>query len=101
MEQYIYDWGQLYREIETNPQGIQKAVWKTIEGRRDHFAFSTIYWRIALEQLSAGSSILRLAPKRDKMDKGVYVSPDRTVPAIDMKQVIERSNQKKKDWRTK
>lgn len=102
MEQYIYDWGQLFREIETNPQGIQKAIWNTIEGRRDHFVFATVYWRIALEKTFAGSGVLRLQSKKDRIyTKGIYVSPDKTIPSIDISQVAKRSAKKKKDWKTK
>lgn len=100
LEEYIYDWTQLYRQVETNAQGIAKAKWRTIEGRRDHFAFATIYWRIALEKTYADSGVVRTPPKKSKMKESIYISPEHTVPAIDLKEVARRSKGKK-DWRTK
>jgi hypothetical protein len=100
LEQYIYDWGQLYRVVEENNQGIQKAAWRTIEGRRDHFAFATIYWRIALEKTYNDSGVVRSPLTKRQSPNGVFINPDRTVPAIDLKQLTARLKIKK-DWRTK
>ena len=101
LEQYVYDWTQLFREVETNTQGIAKPVWRTIEGRRDHYAFATIYWRIALERSSVGGAVLRTPQKRSKMIQGVFVNPDHTVPAIDPQEILDRSLRKGKSWKTK
>lgn len=103
LEQYIYDWGQIYRTVETSAQGIQKAVWRTIEGRRDHFVFATIYWRIALEKMFAAGGVVRTPRKKQNsiMKPGVAVSPEGTVPAIDLKQVLAKANRKTKSWKTK
>ena len=100
LEQYIFDWTQLYKEVETTAQGIQRPVWKTIEGRRDHYAFSTIYWRIALEKTYRGSGIVRTPPKKSKIKESIYVSPDQTVPAIKLKDIVQRAR-KKKSWKTR
>jgi DNA-directed RNA polymerase subunit RPC12/RpoP len=100
LEQYIYDWGQLYRTIEENTKGIQRPVWRTIEGRRDHYAFATIYWRIALEKTYSDSGVVRSPLTKRQQPDSVIVSPGRTVPAIDLKKVIDRSKGKR-DWRTK
>jgi len=100
LEQYIFDWTQIYKQIETNSQGISRATWKTIEGRRDHFAFASIYWRIALEKTFVASGVVRTPTKRSKMRESIYISPDSTVPAIDIKDVLNRAKGKK-DWRTK
>jgi hypothetical protein len=100
LEQYIYDWGQLYRTIEDNLKGIQKPVWRTIEGRRDHFAFATIYWRIALEKTYTDSGVVRTPLTKHGQPESALISPERTVPAIDLKKLVERAK-KKKDWRVK
>jgi len=101
LEQYIYDWTQLYREIETSEAtGIAKAIWKTIGAHRDHYAFATIYWRIALEKTYVGSGIVRSEPKRSRIQKGVYIGPDRKIPAPDIGDVIKRSTKKGKNWKT-
>jgi len=103
LEQYISDWTQMFRTIEQNSQGIQKAVWRTIEGRRDHFVFATIYWRTALEKVfSIGGVIRNPSKKTNAMIKpGIFVSPEGTVPGVDLKKVVERNNKKNKKWKTK
>jgi len=103
LEQYIYDWGQIYRTVETSAQGIQKAVWRTIEGRRDHFVFATIYWRIALEKMFAAGGVVRTPRKKQNsiMKPGVAVSPEGTVPAVDLKKVLEKANRRTKSWKTR
>lgn len=103
LEQYIYDWGQLYRTIETNTQGIQKAIWKTIEGRRDHYAFATLYWRMALEKVFAQGGVVRTPQKGQNkfIQKSVAVSPEGTVPGVNLKSVLERATKKRKSWKTR
>jgi hypothetical protein len=99
---YIYDWSQLYRTVETNAQGIQKSVWRTIQDRRDHFAFATIYWRIALELLYAQGGVIRTPQKKQNSfyKKGVMVSPENTVPSVNLKNIAEKTMHKRKSWKT-
>lgn len=103
LEQYIYDWTQLYRTIEESAQGIQKPVWRTIQDRRDHYAFATIYWRIALEKVFVFGGVIRTPSKKEQsmFQKSVSIAPDKTIPAIDVSEVLERSTKGKKDWKTK
>jgi len=103
LEQFIYDWGQLFRTVETNNQGIQKAVWRTIEGRRDHFAFATVYWRIALEKMFAMGGVVRTSQKRQNsiMKKSVAVSEEGTVPLANPDEIVARNMRKGKSWKTR
>lgn len=101
LEQYISDWGQLYRVIETNHAGIQTPVWRTIEGRRDHYAFATMYWRIAMEKTYTESGVIRTALKRNNEPDHPTIAPDGTMPAVDPKEILRRSLRKGKDWRTR
>jgi len=98
LELYISDWGQVYRSIERNPQGIDKAKWLTIDGRRDHYCFATILWRIAMEKTSVSGGIVRPEQKKEKTYP--TVSPDMTVPAVDLEELKKRTN-KTKNWRTR
>ena len=100
LEQYIFDWSQLYKQIETNSQGISRATWKTIEGRRDHYAFSTVYWRIALEKTMVASGVVRSPTKKGKIKESIYIAPDSTVPAIKIEDILQRAKGKK-NWRTR
>lgn len=101
LEQYINDWTVLYREIEEDARGRLKPVWKTIASRRDHFAFATIYWRIALEKTFSGGGVIRTPSKKNKAPEHPVISPDKTVPAVDVKDVLHRAQRGKRDWRTK
>lgn len=101
LEQYISDWTQLYREIKVNNQGIANPIWSTIEGRRDHFAFATIYWRIALERTMTMSGVSRTPAKRSKMQEGIVISPDNTTPAVDVKKLLEKVSKGHKNWKTR
>lgn len=103
LEQYIYDWGQLFRAVETNSKGQQMAVWKTIEGRRDHYAFATLYWRIALEKMFAQGGVVRTPQKRQNsiIKQSVEVSPEGTVPSVNLQSIIDKANRKGKSWKTK
>lgn len=99
LEDYIYHWAQIYRMIKLTPQGIKKPSWETIEGRPDHFAHATILWRVALDQtLGLGKIVSPEGPSR----RGGHpvISPDQTVPALDLKEVAEKTARKRKSWRT-
>lgn len=102
LEQYIYDWTQLFRAIETNVIGIQKAVWRTIEGRRDHYAFATFYWRIALEKMFAGGAVVRTPQKKNSMIRSsVAVDEEGKVPSINLKDIAAKTTRKGKSWKTR
>lgn len=103
LEQYIYDWGQLYRTVETSSQGIQRSVWRTIEGRRDHYAFATLYWRIALEKMFAQGGVVRTPQKRQNSiaKRSVSVSEENTVPSINLQNIAAKTLRKGKTWKTK
>lgn len=100
LEQYISDWTQVYRVVNRNAQGIDTAMWVTIEGRRDHFVFGTVLWRIAMEKTYTGGGVVSPAPRR-KEEEHPVVGPDNKVPAINLKDVQKRADSKKKDWRTR
>lgn len=99
LEEYITHWKNLYRIISETPQGIRKPSWETIEGRPDHFAHATVYWRVALEQtLGQGGIVMAPGPAK-RGDKHPYVSPDSSVPALRMEEVLERAR-KKRTWKS-
>jgi len=99
LELYIADWAQLYRDIEEGARGIRRPIWKTIEGRRDHFAFATMYWRIALEKTFAGGAVIRTPSKKEIAQEAPIISPDQTVSAIDLRQVQERVIRGNRSWK--
>ena len=91
LEDFIFHWMQLYRMITTNPMGIKKPKWATIEGKPDHFAHATVLWRIALEQtLGMGRIVTPVGPRR-RGEQHPEVNADLTVPALDLAEVVKRS----------
>ena len=99
LEDYISHWKNIYRIITDTPQGIKKPAWETIEGRGDHYAHATIYWRIALEQTLGQGKIVQPPQPEGKREEHVYVEGDKSVPALDIKKIIEKTRAKK-SWKS-
>ena len=104
MDEYIHHWKQLYRIIDVTAQGIKKPKWETIEGRPDHFAHATVYWRIALEQtLGIGGIKAAPGPGGGFLKRNLHpeVNPDQTVDALDLDEVVKRAKENKKSsWKS-
>jgi hypothetical protein len=98
LETYIHHWEQLYRTIEETTRGQKIAVWKTIEGRADHFAHATVYWRIALEKAQLTSGVVRPPPAKREVEHP-EVNELGNVPALDIRNVLARVKKTKRDWR--
>lgn len=99
LEEFITHWKQMYRMIKLTPQGIKKPVWETIEGRADHLAHATVYWRIALEQtLGLGTIASPDGPRQ--YGKHPVANPDQTVPALDLEAVAKKTGKKRQTWKT-
>lgn len=59
LEDYIRDWGNIYRTTVESPDGRQRSTWLKKDGAESDFSFATCYARIALSrQLSGGSGKL-------------------------------------------
>ena len=56
LELYIKHWQRVYKRKEKNNLGIEEEIWDS-DGE-DHFAFATIYWRLALEKIGGGGTEL-------------------------------------------
>lgn len=101
LDQYINHWGNMYRVVKENQKGMRVAVWEHIEGKPDHFAHATIYWRIALEKTLITGGIVRAEAPTQSIDKHPIISSDQTMPALDLQKVISRSGKKHGDWKTR
>jgi len=99
LEQYIVEWGQIYRTVEETPRQIPRPTWKKIEGRKVDYPFATLYWRIALEKTIIESGVVR-SPYPEQPSSPV-VSPDQTIPAIDLEEIKRRANRPDKSWLTR
>jgi hypothetical protein len=88
LEEYIYHWSNLYRTVETTPAGLPKGIWVTKEGKPDHLAHATIYFRVALTKVMGGRNMGRFV-SADDVDKQHAVSD----------YIAEALNQTGEDWR--
>jgi len=96
LEDYIAHWKAMYRIISLNPQGIMKPSWETIEGKDDHFAHATIFFRIALEQsLGQGGVVRAPGPTASSIYGHPEVAPNDTVPALNLDESLERASRRK------
>jgi len=100
LEEYIAHWKSVYRVILDTPQGIKRPSWETIEGKDDHFAHATVYWRIALERTLGQGGIVRSRPPLKPAGGHSSVSPDSTVPALNLDEVARRATVPRKNWKT-
>lgn len=104
LEIYIAHWEKMYRQIVEASSGIKKPVWKTAGQdygvkKPDHYVHATIYWRIAMEKASmTGSGIIRTQSPHSE-GKNPTIGPDETVPGLDLKELIKKSNRPERDWR--
>lgn len=51
LEDYIEQWGNIYRTTEEQEDGRIKSVWMKKEGKLNDYALATTYWRIALSRI--------------------------------------------------
>jgi hypothetical protein len=76
LEDYIKHWAVMYRTVVVNARGIKKGEWITQEGKPDHWAHATVYWRIATERaFGVGGQVVR-APAPNKATKTTHVNPE-------------------------
>ena len=103
LDQYIHHWQQVYRVVEENNQGIKKPKWKCIEGRPDHYAHATVFWRLALEQTLGQGGIVGPTAVIPLKDRHQEVGPDSTVPALDLEAVVRRASlgSSRRSWKVR
>lgn len=58
LEGYISHWGNIYRTVETDANGMERGVWVVQENKPDHWVHAHAYMRIALSrQLGANMGV--------------------------------------------
>lgn len=65
LEEYIADWGNLYRTTVEKDDGRTKSEWLKKEGKNSDYSFATAYYRIGLAKV-LGSESLLLEPNDTK-----------------------------------
>lgn len=99
MSEYISHWESIFRTLEVDDKGNEKGTWVKQTGN-DHFAFATVYMRIALsKQLGAtmgmdfAEPLTRDKPKADYVENGTLHT--NLSDSIEMAMEGETQN----DWR--
>ena len=100
LEEYITHCTNVFRIIRMTPQGIPKPEWQTFENRPDHYFHATVLFRVALEQTLGQGSIVDTQEQRPAFDRHPFAQADSTVPALNLKDVLERASQKKQNWKS-
>jgi hypothetical protein len=98
LDEYITHWENMYRVVEETSQGIMRPGWKTIEGRPDHYAHATVYWRIALEQTMSQGDILEEG-NFSSGEEHPFVYENKTMNSLDLQDVLDRAESK--GWKIK
>lgn len=93
-----YHVGNMYRIVETDTKGIQRAIWMKKENKPDHWAHALAYWRVGVSQMLSSGEVGGVRPTGNKATKqpSYAVRPDGTVPVkealhMDMDTLIEKS----------
>lgn len=67
LEDYIADWGNLYRTTKEEPDGRTKSVWMKKENKESDYSFATAYARVGLSRVlgHAGGGLLEPTEAKD------------------------------------
>tara|TARA_Y100000310_G_scaffold303388_1_gene341690 strand:- start:2397 stop:4067 length:1671 start_codon:yes stop_codon:yes gene_type:complete len=87
LEDYIVHWRAMYRVVEKDSLGVMRGSWITPDGKDDHYAHATIYWRIAMEKARASTGIggVRSPERKSKVGKKAYTVSDKGgIPVSDI-----------------
>jgi len=102
---FVYHLGNIYRIVETDTKGIQRAIWVKKENKPDHWAHAAIYWRVGVSQILSSSEVGGVRPSAQSYKPSTYkVRSDGTVPVkeamhMDLDTLIEKSLAKNKKRR--
>lgn len=101
-QEYIKHWLNMYRIVEVSAKGIQRGVWRNIEGKPDHLAHATVYFKVAQQMtLAVGGVAHTAAPKaKENPKEALYTNPDGTVETgFDLDKLKDQFNRPKvRNW---
>jgi len=101
----VYHLSNMYRIVETDPKGIQRATWMTKDNKPSHWSHALGYWRVGVSQMLTSGEVGGVRPSGQALKSSSYrVRPDGTVPVeealgIKMDDLVEKSiakNRKRK-----
>jgi len=98
LEQYIYHWDNIYQIVEEDALGVSRAVWKTVEGRPDHFVHATVYWMLAMMKTGERGGVVTNKRKLLQGKKSFIITQDGGVSPEDVGGLLP-DMKPKKDWK--
>ncbi len=100
---YIHHWQQMFRVVEETERGIMSPMWKHPEGKPDHFAHATVYWKVAMQKTLSDSAVIVAASAPKQEVKSIYVDENKQTQGLDLTGVVRRAAQGRKgrDWTTR
>jgi len=93
----VYHVGNIYRVIETDKRGIQRARWMCKENKPDHWAHAMAFYRVGLSQILSSSTVGGVTNAPTTYKPTAYaVRPDGSVPIrealhMDLDTLVEKS----------
>lgn len=93
----VYHLSNIYRTIEVDPKGIQRARWATKENKPDHWAHALAYWRVGTSFILSSRDVGAVQMGTHTLKPTSYtVKPDGTVPVRealhgDLDKLVDRS----------
>lgn len=98
-QDYIKHWLNMYRIVEENDRGVQRVVWQHDDGKPDHFAHATCYFKMALQKTIVTGEVVT-APTPQQEDKPVEIQPGQKMEHdMDLKAMVSEANQQTRDWK--
>jgi hypothetical protein len=99
LEDYIEQWGNIYRTTVEDEGGRTKSEWLKKEGKLNDFALATVYFRIALSKMlgNFGTSTT-VDPYSDSLGTGEMVSQDGMIN-LNISKNLKQSINQNEDWR--
>lgn len=101
----VYHAGNMYRILEKDKKGIERARWETKDGKPDHWAHALAYWRVGVSQMLTTGEVGGVRPAAAQKQSTTFgVRKDGTVPVrealgIDLNRLVDISvarNKKRK-----
>ena len=93
LEPYISHWTPMYRVVEENNLGVPMGKWLTIEGKPNHWAHSTVYYRLALDKMLSGmgAGVVRREKQYSHKDIAPTVKDGKIEVAFNLEKAYESS----------
>lgn len=98
----VYHMGNMYRMVEKDTRGVEKARWDTKENKPDHWAHALAYWRVGLSQMifTGETGGVRISPVKTKSSVP-GVRSDGTIPVreglgMNLDTLVEKSLKRNK-----